>query len=87
MFVLNTLPPYRQGIVSRLIQALKMDDSGNIKKKPEFFRPFRDIHNVVSEQGMFYLPFDKISDYEPSNFFNSQPSCKSKDMVFFFAFI
>ena len=59
-----------------------MDDSGNIKKKAEFFPPFREIHNIASEQARFYLPFDKISDNEPSELLNSQPSCKTNDMGF-----
>ena len=59
-----------------------MEDSGNIKKRAEFFPPFREIHNVASKQARFYLPFDNISDNEPSELLNSQPSCKTNDMVF-----
>ena len=85
MFVLNTLPPYCQGIVSRLIQTLKMDDSGKIaKKKAEFFPPFKEFFNDinVTKQLEFRPPSERISDNETSKLLHPLVSCKANDMIF-----
>ena len=85
MFVLNTLPPYRQGIVYRLIQTLKMDDSGKIaKKKAEFFLPFKEFFNDIYEtkQLEFRPPSERISDNETSKLLHHLVSCKANDMIF-----